>query len=52
VPELQLVIRIHPAEIRGTIPSRQRWRRRSQALPGAAANVFVIPPESDVSTYA
>ncbi|MBR8826711.1 MAG: capsule biosynthesis protein [Gomphosphaeria aponina SAG 52.96 = DSM 107014] len=52
-PELQLLIRIHPAEIRGTLPSRQPllpeimkvWKE----LP---PNVFIIPPDSNVSTYA
>jgi hypothetical protein len=52
-PELQLLIRVHPAEIRGTLPSRQplmaELRRAYPSLPG---NVFVIPPESQVSTYA
>jgi hypothetical protein len=52
-PDLQLVIRIHPAEIRGTVPSRQRMldeiRREFPVLP---ANVIVIPPESQISTYA
>ena len=52
-PELQLLIRVHPAEIRGTLPSRQplveEVRRAFPVLPG---NVFLIPPESQVSTYA
>jgi hypothetical protein len=52
-PDLQLIIRIHPAEIRGTIPSRQplllEIRKAFPKLPG---NVFVIPPESKISTYA
>lgn len=52
-PELQLAIRIHPAEVRGAIPSRQPMvdeiRKVFATLP---ANVFVIPPESQVSTYA
>jgi hypothetical protein len=51
--DLQLLIRVHPAEIRGTVPSRQRVveeiERRWGSLPG---NVFVIPPESPISTYA
>ncbi|WP_347257678.1 capsule biosynthesis protein [Methylocaldum sp.] len=50
---LQLVIRIHPAEIRGTLPSRQpllhEIQKEWQVLP---PNVKVIPPESQVSTYA
>jgi len=52
-PELQLVIRVHPAEVRGSVPSRQRvveeLRRHVPALP---PNVFVIPPDSRISTYA
>ncbi len=52
-PDLQLLIRVHPGEIRGTVPSRQPMAaeiaRRFPALP---ANVFLIPPESNVSTYA
>ena len=52
-PDLQLVIRVHPAEIHGTPPSRQRLvteiAKRFERLPG---NVFVVPPESPVSTYA
>jgi hypothetical protein len=52
-PDLQLLIRIHPAEIRGTLRSRQpltdELKRAFSALP---PNVFVIPPESHVSTYA
>jgi hypothetical protein len=52
-PELQLLIRVHPAEIRGTLPSRQplvaEIRRVFPVLP---KNIIVIPPESQVSTYA
>ncbi len=52
-PDLQLVIRIHPAEIRGTIPSRQKVfdeiKKKYSSLPG---NIIIIPPESKVSTYA
>jgi hypothetical protein len=52
-PELQLLIRVHPAEIRGTLRSRQplmdELARRYPVLP---TNVHVIPPESPVSTYA
>jgi hypothetical protein len=52
-PDLQLIIRVHPAELRGTLPSRQpilaEIRRYYPRLP---ANVFVIGPESNISTYA
>lgn len=51
-PELQLLIRIHPAEIRGTLFSRQPLLAEiKKAFPILPANVFVIPPESSVSTY-
>ena len=52
-PDLQLLLRIHPAEVRGTSPSRQpllaEIEKRFATLP---PNVFIIPPESPVSTYA
>lgn len=51
-PELQLAIRIHPAEVRGAIPSRQPIVREiAKVFPTLPKNVFVIPPESQVSTY-
>jgi len=50
--ELQLVIRVHPAEIRGTVPSRQPLMDEiKKAFPQVPANVFIIPPESRISTY-
>lgn len=52
-PDLQLVIRIHPAEIRGTVPSRQKIADEiACAFPNLPPNIFVIPPESQISTYA
>lgn len=52
-PELQLLIRVHPAEVRGMVPSRQRvvdeLRRMISVMPD---NVFVVPPEHQASTYA
>ncbi len=52
-PDLQLLIRVHPAELSGNVVSRQRvadeLARRFPALP---ANVGVVGPESPVSTYA
>ena len=51
-PDLQLLIRVHPAEISGFPPSRQpilaELRRR---LPELAPNILVVPPESGMSTY-
>ena len=52
-PDLQLLIRVHPAEIRGTVASREPVLHELQRVFGKLpANVFVIPPESDISTYA
>jgi hypothetical protein len=52
-PELQLVIRVHPAEVRGWVPSRQPVVDEiAKAFPRLPGNVIVIPPESRVSTYA
>ncbi len=51
-PALQLVIRVHPAEVSGSVPSRQTVQQelaaRYTTLP---TNVFVIGPESPLSTY-
>jgi hypothetical protein len=52
-PDLQLLIRVHPAEIRGTMPSRQPIVTEiKKVFPVLPPNVFIIPPESPVSTYA
>jgi hypothetical protein len=51
-PELQLLIRVHPAEISGFPPSRQPiLRELRRRLPTLAPNIFVVPPESGVSSY-
>ena len=51
-PDLQLLIRVHPAEISGFPPSRQPiLRELRKRLPALPANVFVVPPESGVSSY-
>jgi hypothetical protein len=52
-PDMQLLLRIHPAEIRGTVPSRQLLMDEIRArYPQLPPNIFVVPPERDVSTYA
>jgi hypothetical protein len=52
-PDLQLLLRIHPAEVRGTAPSRQPLAEAlARRYPKLPPNVFVIGPESPVSTYA
>lgn len=51
-PELQLVIRVHPAEISGDIPSRQPIMKEIQkAFPVLPKNIFIIKPNSRISTY-
>lgn len=50
--DLQLLIRVHPAEISGTVPSQQRVvDELKRAFPRLSHNVFIIPPESHLSTY-
>lgn len=52
-PDLQLLIRVHPAELTGIVPSRQLIVEEIRtAFPELPQNVFVVPPESKVSTYA
>jgi len=49
---LQLLIRVHPAEIRGTISSRQKVVDEIKRIfPLLPPNVIVIPPENNISTY-
>lgn len=51
-PDLQLVIRVHPAEIRGSVPTRQPvMAELKKYFPTLPSNVFVVAPESNVSTY-
>lgn len=51
-PDLQLLIRVHPAEIRGTQPSRQLIIDEiKKVFPELPVNLFIIPPESDIDTY-
>jgi len=51
--DLQLVIRVHPAEVRGLVPSRQRVADEvARWFPELPPNVFVIGPEHQASTYA
>ncbi|SEH30119.1 capsule biosynthesis protein [Magnetospirillum fulvum] len=52
-PDLQLLIRIHPAEIRGTVKSRQILTDEiAKAIPKLSPNIFIIGADSPVSTYA
>jgi len=52
-PDLQLVIRVHPAEVSGSPPSRQKAQDAvATRYPTLPANVKIVPPESALSTYA
>jgi len=51
-PSLQLIIRIHPAEITGTLVSRQLiFDEIIKLFPRLPKNIFIIKPESNISTY-
>jgi hypothetical protein len=51
--DLQLAIRVHPAEVTGMISSRQpiisEIKKYFKKIPN---NVYIIPPDSNISTYA
>ena len=52
-PELQLLIRVHPAEITGWLPSKQQVEAEiRREFPDLPENVYVVGPDSQVSTYA
>jgi hypothetical protein len=51
-PDLQLLIRVHPAEVTGAFPSRQKVVDfLAQRFPELPRNVHVVGPENSVSTY-
>lgn len=51
-PDLNLAIRVHPAELRGGIPSRQLLVPEiARVFPELPENVRVIGPENEISTY-
>jgi hypothetical protein len=51
-PDLQLLVRVHPAEISGFPPSRQPILAELRArIPALAPNIIIVPPESGMSTY-
>jgi len=52
-PELQLVVRVHPAEITGSMPARERAAEIiAKAVPVLPSNIVVVGPEEEISTYA
>lgn len=52
-PDLQLIIRIHPAEVNSIIISRQPIAEVIKSrFPVLPSNIHIIPPTSSISTYA
>lgn len=52
-PELQLLVRVHPAESTGSVPSRQRVVDEiAAAFPELPPNIAVVGPENPLGTYA
>lgn len=50
--DLQVVIRIHPAEVTASIPSRQKLADEiARRFPSLPQNIRIIHPESNISTY-
>jgi hypothetical protein len=51
--DVQLAIRVHPAEVTGSLPSRQPIAEEIEAaFPALPLNVAVIGPDQEISTYA
>ena len=51
--EIELIIRVHPAEVNGALPSRQKMENEiRKRYPKLGKNITIIPPESNISTYA
>jgi hypothetical protein len=51
-PDLQLVIRVHPAEVTAELPSRQRVVEEiEKTFPDLPPNIFVVSPKSRMNTY-
>ncbi len=52
-PELQLIVRAHPAEVKRYSKSRQPLLAEiGKVFPELPPNIFLVPPESKISTYA
>lgn len=52
-PDLHLIVRVHPAEVRGWNTCRQMMVDEiKRAIPNLPKNVFIVPPESSMNTYA
>ncbi|WP_426994177.1 hypothetical protein [Methylomonas sp. CM2] len=52
-PDMQWVIRVHPAEVKGTVPSRQKVADEIAARYGSLPDhIKLVLPEDKISTYA
>ena len=52
-PNLQLIIRVHPAEVQHPLRSRQLIVDEiNRAFPKLPSNIFIIPPDKTINTYA
>lgn len=52
-PDAQLVIRVHPAELSGSMPANERSADiLAAAFPSLPANVVLVAPDDPISTYA
>lgn len=50
--ETQLLIRVHPAEIKRFSPTREPLMELiNRTFPNLSRNIFVIPPDDNISTY-
>jgi hypothetical protein len=51
-PDIQLVVRVHPAESKGGFTTKQPlYPEILRKYPSLPPNVFIVPSESDVSSY-
>jgi hypothetical protein len=51
-PDLQLLLRIHPSEVKSAMPARQLLSDVIQErYPNLPSNIFVIPARSEISSY-
>ena len=50
--DVQLLIRVHPAEITGTLPSRQKVKNEIlNKFPSLPNNIFIVDSDNPISTY-
>lgn len=50
--DVWLLIRIHPAEVKGGNPSKEKMEEQIKKIyPELSRNIRIIPPESDISSY-